>query len=250
MGYFLTNKDIGIYNVGFRIAMLVSVSLAAFRLIFSPTISALFAKNNKQLIAQLYKTVTKWIFTVALITFSIIVLFAESILNIFGNEFTTGINVLLLLIMGELVNAAVGLVGNIIVMSGRSKVALFNAGINFVVILTLCYFLIPLYGINGAALSYAITIILINLIRLVELYYFEKMHPFKMSYLKPLIAAVISFMIIYFTINAIDLNQYIEMILGSAVFLSIFVLILWVLKFDSEDKYVFGLISSKLKLKE
>ena len=55
MGYFLTNNDIGVYNVGFRIAMLVSVSLGAFRLIFSPTISALFAKNNIQLINQCIK---------------------------------------------------------------------------------------------------------------------------------------------------------------------------------------------------
>ena len=53
MGIFLTDKDIGIFNVGFRIAMLVSVSLGAFRLIFSPTISSLFAKDNKQLINQL-----------------------------------------------------------------------------------------------------------------------------------------------------------------------------------------------------
>ena len=246
MGYFLTNKDIGVYNVCFRVAMLVSVSLSAFRLIFSPTISALFAKNNIQLIGQLYKTITKWIFTIALITFCIIILFAEPVLNIFGSEFTTGINVLLLLIFGELINAGVGLVGNIIIMSGRPKVALFNAAINFLMIITLCYFLIPEYGIIGAALSYAITVAFINLIRLFELYYYEKMQPFKLSYLKPLVAAAIVFVIVYYATNLIDLNQYIEMVLGTIVFLFLFILILWAFKFDKEDKYILGLISSKL----
>jgi len=248
MGYFLTNKDIGIFNVGFRIAMLVSVSLGAFRLIFSPAISALFAKNNKQLIDQLYKTITKWIFTIALITFCIIILFAEPVLNIFGKEFTTGINVLLLLIFGELINAGVGLVGNIIVMSGRPKVALFNAGINFLTILTLCYLLIPDYGIVGAAFSYALTVVLINLIRLIELYYFEKMHPFKLSYLKPIVAGTIAFAAIYFPKSIIDLNQYVVLIMGSAIFLILFVLILWLFKFDKEDKYVLSLVSKKLKI--
>lgn len=247
MGYFLSNKDIGVYNVGFKVAMLVSVSLGAFRLIFSPTISALFAKKNKQLIAQLYKTITKWIFTIALITFCIIILFAEPVLSIFGNEFTTGINVLLLLIFGELINAGVGLVGNILIMSGRPKVALFNSGINFLTILALCLYLVPLYGIIGAALSYTITIVLVNLIRLIELYYFEKMQPFKLSYFKPLIAAAIAFVIVHFATSLIDINQYIEMVIGSFIFLLIFVLILWVFKFDSEDKFVLGLISNKLK---
>jgi len=247
MGYFLSNKDLGVYNVGFRIAMLVSLSLGAFRLIFSPAISGLFAKGNKQVIEQLYKSVTKWIFSIALITFCIIILFAEPILNIFGEEFTTGINVLLLLIFGELINAGVGLVGNIILMSGRSKIALLNGGINFLVITTLCYFLIPQYGITGAAFSYAITVILINLIRLIELYHFEKIHPFKLSYLKPFFAGAISFVIVFYVKIIIDINQYLEMILGIMIFLSLFALTLWTLKFDKEDKYMFEIVSKRIR---
>ena len=247
MGYFLSNRDIGIFNVGFRIAMLVSVSLGAFRLIFSPAISALFAKNNIKLIDQLYKTITKWIFTIALITFCIIILFAEPVLNIFGSEFTKGINVLLLLIFGELINAGVGLVGNIIIMSGRPKVALFNAAINFLMIITLCYFLIPEYGIIGAALSYAITVAFINLIRLFELYYYEKMHPFKLSYFKPLTAGIISFVVVFYVKSIININSYIEMMLGIIILLSIFSLTLWALKFDADDKYIFDKILKKLR---
>ena len=197
----------------------------------------------------MYKTITKWIFTIALITFCIIILFAEPVLSIFGKEFTTGINVLLILVFGELINAAVGLVGNIIIMSGRPKVALFNAAINFLMIITLCYFLIPEYGIIGAAFSYAITVAFINIIRLVELYYFEKIHPFKLSYFKPLIAAAIVFVIVYYAKSQVDLNLYLEMILGALIFMSLFVLILWAFKFDNEDKYVFGLITGKLKRK-
>ena len=246
MGYFLSNKDIGIYNVGFRIAMLVSVSLGAFRLIFSPTISALFANHKKQLIAKLYKTITKWIFTIALLTFCLIILFAEPILNIFGNEFIGGITVLSLLVFGELFNAGVGLAGNIILMSGRPKIVLLNSGINFITIVSLSYFLIPEYGIIGAALSYSITVMFLNIIRLIELYYFEKMHPFKLSYLKPLVAGIIVFVLVYYAKNGIDLNQYIEMISGTLVFLLLFVFILWVLKFDDDDKYIFSLISNKL----
>jgi O-antigen/teichoic acid export membrane protein len=154
------------------------------------------------------------------------------------------------LILGELINAGVGLVGNIIIMSGRPKVALFNAGINFLSIVLLCLFMIPEYGIMGAAFSYAITVALVNLIRLLELYYFEKMHPFKTSFVKPIIAGAIAFALVYPIKNFISLNQYVEMVLGTMLFLLLFVLILWILKFDDEDKYIFSLITGKLKRKE
>jgi len=40
------------------------------------------------------------------------------------------------------------------------------------------------------------------------------------------------------------------MIIGTLIFIFLFVLILWAFKFDNEDKYVFGLITGKLKRKE
>ena len=249
MGYFLANEDVGVFNVAFKIAMLVSVSLGVFKLIFAPTISTLFAKNNKQLIAQLYKTITKWIFTISLITVGIIVLFSESILNIFGADFSAGVDVLLLLIFGELVNASVGLVGNIIIMSGRPKVALINSSVNFVMIIVLCYFLIPNYGIIGTALSYTITIAFINIIRLLELFYFERMHPFKFSYFKPIVAGIIGFIIVYFMKNLFSLNANIELIFGTLFFVALVILLLWILRIDNEDKYILESILKKIKKK-
>jgi len=73
-GYFLSNEDIGIYNISFKIALLVSFSLGAFRDIFSPSISSLFAKGNKKLIEDLYKTVTKWVFSISLVSFFLSIL--------------------------------------------------------------------------------------------------------------------------------------------------------------------------------
>ena len=78
-GYFLTNLEVGVYNISFKIALMVSFSLGAFQLIFSPTISNLFAQKNNQLIKQLYQSITKWIFTISLITFFIIILFSKQL---------------------------------------------------------------------------------------------------------------------------------------------------------------------------
>ena len=245
MGVFLTNKDIGIFNVAFKIAMIVSISLGAFKLIFAPTISSLFAKNNKQLINQLYKTITKWMLTIASVILVIIILFAETILSIFGAEFLTGINILLILMIGELINVAVGLVGNIIIMSGRPKIALYNSGITFIMITILCYLLIPEYGIIGAALAYTITVGITNVIRLIELYSFERMHPFKISFYKPIVVGILVYIVVFYAKTISNLDSGIELVLGSLLSVLLFVSLLCLFKLDEEDKYILRSIARK-----
>jgi O-antigen/teichoic acid export membrane protein len=246
-GYFLSNEDIGIYNISFKIALLVSFSLGAFRDIFSPSISSLFAKGNKKLIEDLYKTVTKWVFSISLVSFFLIFLFSEPLLSVFGKEFISGANILLLLLFGELLNASGGLARSIIVMSGRPKVALFNSVVTVLLIFVLCYFLIPAHGISGTAMSYLITMFVLNALRIIELYMFEKIHPFKSNYYKPVLAAFAAYFILYFSLNLVNLNPYLEIILGSAIFAGLFAGFIRLLQLDPEDKYVLDMIFDKLK---
>jgi O-antigen/teichoic acid export membrane protein len=247
MGLYLTNSDIGIFNISFRIALMVSVLLGAFRLIFAPTISGLFAKRNKTMIGQLFKTTTKWVFTFSLMIFSIIVLFGEPLLSIFGNEFRNGTMILFILATGELISAGAGLVGSIIVMSGRPKIALLNSSVTFALILVLSFTLISHYGIFGVAISYSVSIAMVNILRIVEVYIFEKIHPFKTNYLKPIAAALIAFAIVELLKGSFYMNMYIEMVAGAIVFMLIFALILWLFRLDDEDKYILGIIFGRFK---
>jgi O-antigen/teichoic acid export membrane protein len=247
MGLYLSNADIGIYNISLRVAMMVSILLNALRLIFSPTISSLFAQQNKTLISRLYITTTKWAFTFSLAIFAGIALFGGSLLGIFGSEFEEGIMVLIILSLGEMVNASCGLVGNLIVMSGRPKVASINSFVTLVIIFLLCFFLVPPYGIIGAAISYAVSIAAINLVRVVEIYMFEKLQPFNLTYLKPLVSAIIAFAIIEWMKGLININMYVEMIAGSFLFLLVFGTFIWVFRLDDEDGYILEVIFKRFK---
>ncbi len=246
IGYFLSNTEVGVYNISFKLALLVSFSLGAFQLIFSPTISNLFARNNKQLIEQLYQSITKWIFTISLVTFFIIMLFSGQFLSIFGKEFITGSTILLIMVCGEIFNATGGLAGNILIMSGRPKVALVNSLVAFVSISLSAWFLIPVYGMTGAAISYAVTIVLINLLRIAELYLYEHIQPFNVSYLKPIIAGGIVYALMHIIVRQIDGEPYIKLIAGSAIFLLLYIGLIWLFKLDKEDKYILSLITDRL----
>lgn len=245
IGYFLPDNEVGIFNIGFKIALLVSFSLLAFRQIFAPSVSALFARGKIQLIEELNKTITKWIFTISLIIFFNIILFSESILSVFGDEFIVGANVLLILALGELISSGMGLAGNILEMSGRPKVELLNTTATLVLILVLNYLLIPVYGITGAAVSYSVTIALVNLARVIELFVFEKIHPFKFSYLKPVVAGVTAFAIIFWIKNIVVVPMYWEMVVGAICFIMLFISLVWILKLDSEDRYILRTLTDK-----
>nr|NQU89780.1 oligosaccharide flippase family protein [Bacteroidota bacterium] len=188
MGYFLSNSEIGVFNVAFRVALLVSFSFQAFQMIFLPTISELFAKNDLPTITKLYKTTSKWILAGSLIIFSLILIYNKTILQVFGDEFSTGSQVLIILLCSELFNATTGMVTSIIVMSGRSKTVLFNTVLSFIMIVSLSIWLTPKYGNLGPAIAYGITIVLVNTMRIMELYHFEKIHPFSPGFFKPILS--------------------------------------------------------------
>ncbi|MCF8369925.1 MAG: flippase [Bacteroidales bacterium] len=247
MGIYLTNTDIGIFNVSLKIAVLVSFALEAFAMIFSPVMAELFSKNDREMIRKLYKTVTKWIFTFSLVIFFIIILFSDTLLSIFGTEFIAGSIVLILIAFGELVNAGAGLVGNLILMSGRPRVILANSIFRFMLIVTLCLFLIPAMGLKGAAISVAISQATINLVRLAELYYFERIHPFKPSYIKPFISGVITFILVYVLMGYLTLNNYLELFVGSLIFLILYTLGNWAMQLDEEDKFVINILTKYIK---
>lgn len=92
-----------------------------------------------------------------------IIIFRNPILEIFGKEFAEGSYVLIIITLSSFVNAASGNVDQILNMTGNQNdlfklniIALFSNVI-------LNYFLIPIYGINGAAVASFISTVIINL---------------------------------------------------------------------------------------
>jgi len=247
IGIYLTNTDIGVYSICVKLAAIISISLIGFNMIFAPTIANLLAQNEKELLTKLFKTTTRWIFTFGLIAFFVILLFSKQLLTIFGKEFVQGSSILIIFMIGELINAGVGPVGNILIMSGRPRIALYNSAIMFVLLVVLCIALVPAYGILGAALARAITLGIINIIRVVEVYYFEKITPFKISFLKTLLAGAISYFIVGLIGRYVVISTSLYVISGIIVYLILFILTLKLLKLDDDDLYILKMILFRFK---
>lgn len=245
LSYYYASSDVGIYGVGLRLSLMVSLPLIASNMIFAPTISMLYSKGERVTLEKLFKSTTKWVFTLSLFIFLAIILFTESILLVFGKDFVAGKEAVWFITCGELVNAGAGSVGYMLMMTGRSKINLLNSILLFCTMTIACFLFIPKYGIIGAGLGTAISVGLINIISIIEVYYFEKIHPYKSNFIKPLISGIFTLIIIAGLKDIYPIENIPVFVLFSIAYTLLFLLGLYVLKLDEEDIMIIQTIRRK-----
>ena len=170
LGIFATVSDVGIYTAAARTALLTRFLLLANSAVAAPRFAALHAARDTEGVAKLARRST------FLTTFSsvplllIFIVFPEKILSVFGTQFEAGAQVLIILSIGQFVNAATGPVGYLLNMSGLHRIEGRIAVVGALLTVGLCFALIPIWGILGAAAANAIATAVCNLLRV----YFAK----------------------------------------------------------------------------
>ena len=163
LGFLKNEEDVGIYNVAYRIANVTNLVLFAVNSIVVPKISASYAEGDMDGLKKLVKRSTFMIFWITLPLVLLIVIFPSFLLGLFGAEFTGGVMALLLILIGKFVSALSGCVGQVLQMTGYQRnfqnIVLTACGLNIL----LNYALIPLFGIEGAAVASMISVVFWNL---------------------------------------------------------------------------------------
>ena len=246
LGHFKTAEDVGIYSAAMQTSILVLIILTSFNAIFAPIIADLYNKKELSRLKSLFKTVTKWVFQLTFPIFLLMVIFARDILSLFGPTFMVGVICLVILATAQFINSCTGSVGYMIMMSGRSNINFYNALFMCIMNIVLNYILIPAYGIIGAALATGISIVSINLIRLLEVYSLMKIHPYNSNFLKPFLAGIISALLLVIIRSTTSINQIFLLILFSLTFLCLYAFLLYLFKFEQEDRFIMIKIKEKL----
>jgi len=233
------SEQVGIYYVGLRVAVLLSLFLTAFSTIFAPIMAELHARHERERLGSLLKTVTRWGFSLCLPVFLLLFLFSEEVMRLFGPEFASGAVILQILALSQLFNVATGSVGWLLTMSGHPRFNLLNALLIFGLSLTLALLLIPRYGVLGAAIGSAASVSLVNLLRLVEVYALLGIHPYSLSYLKPVVAGFLSAVtMIGLGLLLSDWSPVGRVILSVFVLVLTYGMVLILLQLDEDDQAV------------
>ena len=163
IGNMMSAESVAVYGVAFRFSMGVSITLMAVNSISSPKFAEKFASDDIKGMGKIAMQSAKIIFWTTLPLATILLIFPKFFMGLYGSEFLTGFEVLRWLIIGRIVNALSGSVGNLMQMSGQQKIYMNILIIGSVINVVLNYFLIPIYGIKGAAISSVVSLSFWNL---------------------------------------------------------------------------------------
>ncbi|OQY20913.1 MAG: hypothetical protein B6I34_08050 [Anaerolineaceae bacterium 4572_32.1] len=248
LGSFNIMSEVGIYTTALRLSSIGSLFHYSLQRIAVPMISDLHDRGKLGELNRVYQVMTKWGMTFNLPIFLTITIFAKPLLAIFGSDFVAGANGLVILAFGTLFNASTGVCGSIVTMTGHSKLTFANSIIYLGTNIALDLLFIPQWGGLGAALAVTLSGILINVLRLIEIFTLLRIWPYDRSFLKPLTAALISAGATFLINKQLMLlvPSLLQVAIGTLLLWSIYTLAIVLLKLSEEDRLILGRLWGRL----
>jgi O-antigen/teichoic acid export membrane protein len=135
-------------------------------------------------------TATRWVALVAAPPLVLLAVSGQTVLRIFHQPPWPGHVAMLVLAAAFLIDAFTGPVGHVLTMSGRSGLNLATNTAALVCNVALNLVLIPRFGLVGAAVSWAVVIVAVNAVRVIQVRVIFGVVPFERSLARPAIALV------------------------------------------------------------
>ncbi len=149
-----------IYAAASRFITSGTLVLQALRLAIAGEVSAALARRDTDRVSQMYSVASQWVVLSSWPLYLVMAVFAPTVLRIFGGSYPAGAHALTVLCLAMLVNLAAGNVGTVLLMGGRSTWVLMDKGASLAINVAANFALVPRFGITGAAVAWAVTIVL------------------------------------------------------------------------------------------
>lgn len=222
LGYFDTLSNVGIYTIAITIGNVLGVIGGSLSRIAHPKISQAWEDNDINQIDKIYKSTANLQIYLGLFIFSLLFFFSDNILLFLGKDYIAGFHVLIFIALGQLINISTGMCGGIIGFSNLYKFDFYIRLILIVINIIMNYWLIPIYGILGAAIATAFSLGIYNILKLVFVYYKFSLNPYNVEILK-IFGGFVSISIVLYYLDST--YNYLNIFL--IVFISIFSFVLY-----------------------
>jgi O-antigen/teichoic acid export membrane protein len=245
LGIFLSSEDVGLYNVATRLITMATFVMPAVNSAFAPRIADLHHRGRTDSLRRVYAVAASWNVRLTVPIFAVLLAFPGELLSLFGKEFATAAAVTVILAIGKFIVAATGPCGLMLDMSGRPASNMANniAGLVSNVLLNLWW--IPRYGIVGSAAAWALSLAVVNLARIIEVWRLMDMLPFGLSSLKGVVAGTGA------TVTGLAVNRWLgtpqDLLVGVPVLGLTYLGLLLALGIPPEDRLVFGILTRRVR---
>ena len=236
LALFVAPAELGVYALAAELAVVVR----KFRQIFDPILIPLMSeardlRDTARLEAHIARVV-RWVLVLGAFYLGALVLFGRPVLGLFGAGFVAGAGVLVLLCVAQLLNAATGLLDMAMLVSGRPRINLQNVLVVLTVQTALNLWLIPRWGLPGAAWSALAAYGLISVVRLAQTLWILHLRPLDRTHLKPLVAGAGAVLVVGAAQRAVGAEGFpLVWIAFLAAFTALYALLLRLLGFEAED---------------
>ncbi|MSP84972.1 MAG: polysaccharide biosynthesis protein [Flavobacteriaceae bacterium] len=175
---FKGNEDVAFYALAGKLMALLLVVMNSVNITISPKIAEQFFSEKRAELKKTMRSSARMIFFTSIPIVLFFCFFSERILGFFGEKYLVAKEPLIILMIGQGICSFFGAVQVYLNMTGRQKtfqvILIFAVIINFFLNKTL----IPIYGMNGAAFSYVVSMFLWNLVVTIIVYKKDKITVF------------------------------------------------------------------------
>ena len=240
LGYFVgrapgvTLATVGVYSAVIGTANGLRKVNQAFNPIFAPVVAGMTATGDHEIAAATYARLGQWMLWILLPLVAVLSLAGGTILLIYGPAFQQGGRWLGIVALASAINAFVAL-GETVIMVQRPRLNLLHSSITCVVAVAGLLWLIPRFGVMGAAFGILVPYIVQGILRYATLRWVFHWKDSWSDIRPPLIAAAIA--LLPATVCRVLLSGIIAQVTSSAVFLAIFGVQWWQHHIHRKDKH-------------
>jgi O-antigen/teichoic acid export membrane protein len=160
---FASTDDIGVFALAFKLVNVITTLLLLLAALYGPAFARIAASDDRTALARLLRKTQLFSMALYLPCVVVCILLAPLLTSVFGEEFAELQYFLLILAAGHLFNAATGLSGVLLNMSGYAGRELMTLLVPLLLGFPLCFYVGPLYGVPGLAAVFAGLIAVKNL---------------------------------------------------------------------------------------
>ena len=197
IGKYMHIEFVGIYSIVAFIPTVIEAPLYSLDKIAYTKLSQALTNNNHEEVKEIYYKSSRYLFLIGGALFLLVNVNIADLLSFLPKDYSKGINVVLIISIGTLINMAGGSNGSIIFSSKYYKLGGYL--LIFLAVMAFCLnmLFIPRWGIEGAAVATSFTIFVFALMRYLIIYIGFKLQPLDNKMFKILVLLIIGMALNY-----------------------------------------------------
>lgn len=233
---FRSLSEVGLYQVAFPASNLILYFPSAIGVMLFPMVAELWARKKHDLVGKAVHTLIKFSFIFIVPIALILIAFPELVIStLFGSKYLAASMTLRILAFGAIIQTLYTILNRVILGIGRPIIITKVMGITACFVFISNLVLIPLYGIEGAAIAFVLSTLVSLTLSLKFIRKYVKFTVPSLSLIKTLTGGLLTLLIISILKIVINLSPILEVfvvMIPSLLFYGVWILLTGVLTLD------------------